>query len=81
MHYSEMMRDPMGVMRRLYDWAGDPLTPETETRMQNWLAEHPQDRYGVNSYSLEQYGLTVDELKPVFADYLGTFDIELEGQP
>ncbi|WNG87561.1 sulfotransferase [Mycobacterium sp. ITM-2016-00317] len=81
MHYSEMMRDPMGVMRRLYDWAGDTLTPETETQMQNWLAEHPQDRYGVNSYSLEQYGLTVDELKPVFADYLGTFDIELEGRP
>ncbi|MGE2729609.1 sulfotransferase family protein [Mycolicibacterium vaccae] len=81
MYYSEMMRDPMDVMRRLYDWAGDPLTPETEERMQNWLLEHPQDRYGRNSYSLEQYGLSVDELKPVFAEYLDTFDIELEGAP
>ena len=81
MYYSEMMRDPMAVMRRLYDWAGDPLTPDVETRMTTWLTEHPQDRYGVNTYSLNQYGLTVDALKPVFREYLDTFDIELEGAP
>jgi Sulfotransferase family len=79
MHYSDMMRDPMDVMRRLYDWAGDPLSEEVEARMRAWLASHPQDRFGVNAYSLEQYGLTVDVLRPVFAEYLDTFDIELEG--
>jgi hypothetical protein len=79
MYYSEMMRDPMDVMRRIYDWAGDPLTSEVETRMRGWLAEHPQDRFGVNAYSLDQYGLSVDKLRPIFADYLDTFDIELEG--
>jgi hypothetical protein len=47
--------------------------------MQQWLAEHPQDKLGVNTYRLDQYGLTVERLKPVFADYLDTFDIELEG--
>ncbi|BDB40927.1 MULTISPECIES: sulfotransferase family protein [Mycobacterium] len=78
MYYHEMMRDPMDVMRRLYDWAGDPLTTETEERMRNWLAAHPQDHYGVNSYSLDQYDLTVEQLKPVFAEYLDTFAIELE---
>jgi sulfotransferase family protein len=79
MHYSEMMRDPMAVMQNLYAWAGDELTDDTEQRMQKWLAEHPQDLYGTNKYSLEQYGLTVDELRPVFDEYLSTFDIELEG--
>lgn len=78
MYYHEMMRDPMDVMRRLYDWAGDPLTPDTETRMQSWLAEHPQGLLGHSSYSLDQYGLSVEELTPVFAEYLGTFAIELE---
>jgi len=79
MHYSDMMRDPMDVMRRLYDWAGDPLREEVESRMQAWLSAHPQDRFGMNTYSLDQYGLTVDALRPVFAEYLDTFDIELEG--
>ncbi|OBI37066.1 sulfotransferase family protein [Mycobacterium colombiense] len=78
MYYSEMMRDPIDVMRRLYDWAGDPLTPETEDAMRAWLAAHPQDFYGINSYNLDEYGLTVEQLKPIFAEYLDTFDIELE---
>jgi hypothetical protein len=81
MYYHEMMRDPMDVMRRIYDWAGDPLTAETEARMQKWLAEHPQDLFGSNAYSLDEYGLTVELLEPIFAEYLDTFDIELEGTP
>jgi hypothetical protein len=80
MYYSEMMRDPMGVMRQLYDWAGDELTSDVEARMQGWLTEHPQNRFALNSYSLDQYGLTVDMLRPVFAEYLSTFDIELENE-
>jgi Sulfotransferase family len=79
MYYSEMMRDPMDVMRRIYDWAGDPLTPDVEIRMQTWLTEHPQDRFAPNAYTLDQYGLTVEMLEPIFAEYLATFDIELEG--
>ncbi|MFZ0833046.1 MAG: sulfotransferase [Mycobacterium sp.] len=78
MYYHEMMRDPMGVMRRLYAWAGDELTPDVEARMQNWLTEHPQDLFGPNKYTLDQYGLTVDMLEPVFEEYLSTFDIKLE---
>lgn len=81
MYYHEMMRDPMDVMRRIYEWAGDPLTAEAEARMRNWLAGHPQDRFALNSYSLDQYGLSVGQLEPVFAEYLDTFDIELEAAP
>jgi hypothetical protein len=81
MYYHEMMADPIDVMQRLYKWAGDDLTPEVEERMRTWLADHPQSKYGLNSYHLEQYGLTVEELQPVFADYLAAFDIELEAAP
>ena len=81
MYYHEMMRDPMDVMRRIYEWAGDPLTAEAEARMRNWLAAHPQDRFALNAYSLDQYGLSVEQLEPVFAEYLDTFDIELEAAP
>jgi hypothetical protein len=81
MYYHEMMNDPMDVMRRIYEWAGDELTDVTAARMQTWLAEHPQDRFAPNTYSLDQYGLSVEKLKPTFAEYLSTFDIELEGNP
>jgi hypothetical protein len=81
MYYHEMMTDPLDVMRRLYDWAGDELTADVESRMQAWLADHPQDRYGLNNYNLEQYGLTVEGIRPAFAEYLDAFDIELEAAP
>jgi Sulfotransferase family len=81
MYYHEMMRDPIDVMRRIYEWAGDELTPETEGRMRKWLADHPQDHYGVNTYRLDEYGLTVEQLTPIFTEYLDTFDIELETAP
>ena len=61
--------------------ADEPLTAETEARIRNWLAEHPQDLFALNTYSLDQYGLTVEQLEPIFAEHLDTFDIEMEGTP
>ena len=79
LHYSALMRDPIGVMRSLYDWAGDELTASTERSMLDWLERNPQDRFGVQPYSLDGTGVTRADLEPVFAEYLAAFDIELEG--
>ena len=78
LHYVDLMRDPIGQMRALYAWAGDELTPEVETAMRTWLAEHPQDRFGTRPYSLEQTGLTKADLEPGYEEYLATFDVALE---
>ena len=79
LHYSALMRDPIGVMRSLYDWAGDELTASTEQSMLDWLERNPQDRFGVRPYSSGGTGVTRADLEPVFAEYLAAFDIELEG--
>jgi hypothetical protein len=79
LHYAALMRDPLGVMRSLYDWAGDELTVSTEQSMLDWLKRNPQDRFGVQPYSLDGTGVTRADLEPVFAGYLSAFDIELEG--
>jgi Sulfotransferase family len=78
LHYADLMRDPIAVMRSLYDWAGDDLTPSTEQAMRDWLDVHPQDRHGVAPYSLDGSGVTRADLEPVFDEYLSVFDIELE---
>lgn len=79
LHYADLMRDPVAVMRSLYDWAGDDLTASTEHAMLGWLEEHPQDRFGVAPYSLEGSGVTRGDLEPIFDEYLSVFDVELEG--
>jgi len=79
LHYANLMRDPIGEMRAIYAWAGEELLPAVEARMKEWLKARPQDRFGPRPYSLEQYGLTKQELVPVFVEYLDRIDIELEG--
>ena len=79
LHYADLMRDPIGVMRSLYVWAGDELTPSTEDAMLTWLQRNPQDRFGVQPYSLDGSGVTITDLEPLFDQYISTFDIELEG--
>ena len=80
LHYADLMRDPIGVMRSLYEWAGDDLTPSTEQAMLDWLERNPQDRFGVQPYSLDGSGVTRADLEPIFDDYLSTFDVELESE-
>ena len=47
--------------------------------MLSWLERHPQDRYGAAPYSLDGSGVTRSELEPIFDEYIGAYDIELEG--
>lgn len=79
LHYADLMRDPVAVMRSLYDWAGDDLTASTERAMLDWLDTHPQNRHGTAPYSLDGSGVTPADLEPIFDEYLSVFDIELEG--
>jgi hypothetical protein len=78
LHYAALMRDPIGVMRSLYEWAGDDLTTSTEQAMLDWLDRNPQHRFGVQQYSLDGAGLSVADLEPIFGEYQARFNIELE---
>ncbi len=70
LYYDDMMRDPIGQMKQVYQWLGFDWTEAAETGMNQWLAENPQGRFGAHSYSLDQWGFTRQELEPYFADYL-----------
>jgi hypothetical protein len=69
-YYDDLVSDPIGAVRRLYGELGDDFTPAAEAGMNAWLAENPQGRFGKHAYSLEQWGLSKDRLRPYFADYL-----------
>lgn len=77
--YADMLRDPIGTLRSLYDWAGDDFTPQAEAAMQGWLSANPQGRFGQHRHSLDQFGLTEATLRPLFEDYLDSIAIESEG--
>ena len=78
LHYADLLRDPVRELRKLYDWLGDPFTEMTESAIRQWLQTHPQGKFGRHRYSLDEFGLSIERLRPLFDDYLGRFSIELE---
>ncbi len=78
LHYAELVRDPIGQIKALYDWAGDELTSDVEASMRRYLDANPQHKLGVAQYTLDEYGLSVEELEPVFAEYLAAIPMELD---
>ncbi|MGP0044525.1 MAG: sulfotransferase family protein [Syntrophobacteraceae bacterium] len=74
--YADLIRDPMAVVRLIYNHFDMALTDETEMAMLRFLAENPQNRHGVHRYSLEEFGLDRDTERRRFEFYTSFFGIE-----
>lgn len=71
--YKDMISDPFAVVRKVYDWYGQPYTPEAEAAMRAWLAGNPQHKHGKHRYRLEDYGLDAAQVQAGFARYQERF--------
>ncbi len=79
LHYAALVRDPLGELRRLSEWDDLPLIPAVEAAMASYVAENPQGKHGRHSYTLEEYGLSVEQAEPFFGPYIERFGIEVDG--
>jgi hypothetical protein len=73
--YPDLMRDPIGVVRTIYERFELELTPETEKRMRRFLERNPKDKSGRHSYSLEEFGLDRERETARYAAYAARFGI------
>ncbi|MEV5845434.1 sulfotransferase [Streptomyces sp. NPDC051985] len=67
--FRAMHRDPVGEVRRLYGWLGEPVTEEFEAGMARWWKENSEKREPNTHPDPAYFGLDVDEIRPLFADY------------
>eukprot|EP01105_Mastigella_eilhardi_P006459 TRINITY_DN18021_c0_g1_i1.p1 TRINITY_DN18021_c0_g1~~TRINITY_DN18021_c0_g1_i1.p1 ORF type:complete len:464 (-),score=148.02 TRINITY_DN18021_c0_g1_i1:362-1753(-) len=70
--YQAITREPLATAARLYERFGIPMSDAAREAMAEWLRTNPQGKYGRAHYSLEQYGLHADELRPLFVEYKET---------
>lgn len=70
LYYKDLMTSPIESMKQIYQWLGDPFTSEVENKMNEWLKNNPQNRFGKHDYSLEEWGFSQADIEPYFADYL-----------
>jgi len=78
LHYADLVADPAGGMRRVYEHFDYPLPPDFQQRANTWVTHHPKDQHGRHVYTMDQFGLTPAMIDRAMADYCREYHIEPE---
>ena len=76
--FDQLIHDPVGSVRAAYQRWQLPFTTAFEEAMRAWLASpaNRSDRYGRYQYSLEPFGLNVEQVRRMFARYSYRFELD-----
>jgi hypothetical protein len=73
--YRQFVADPMASVTQVYRAFQLELGAETERAMQEYVAANPQKRHGTHSYSMDEYGLTPEQVRTRLKFYIDRFDL------
>jgi hypothetical protein len=76
--YLDLVRAPLSVVRRIYEFFDLELTPVAEAAMQRFLQANPKNKDGVHRYSLAEFKLNPQAERRRFQFYLDFFGLEPE---
>ncbi len=76
--YSDFVRDPLRVVREIYEHFEMEWDPEMETRCLTWIADNRQEKHGKHHYSAAYYGIHPEMVEAHFAGYLARYGARLE---
>ena len=76
--FDDFMADDVAMVERIYDLAGQPMTPEARQAMTDFMADHPRGRHGAVNYDLAQLGLDRAERRQGLAFYRDRFKLREE---
>ena len=71
--YHDVMHDPVGAVRRIYDHFGTALSDAHAASIREWIAANPATKHGVHKHSPEQFGLDAELINRRFAPYVERF--------
>jgi hypothetical protein len=75
--HPEIDRDPLGTLRRVYQFLDLELRPDVEAAVGDWHVANRTGTHGAHRYSAEQFGLTTAQLRCDFDFYIRHFDIDV----
>ena len=76
--YLDLMRDPVASIERLYSELGLAFDRRFADTIRSHRGTKPRTEHGVHGYSLEQFGLSADDLRRTFLNYTDHYGIEFE---
>jgi len=78
MYFQDFVADQFGVVEKIYDTFGLPMTGTAADRMRAFIADNPKDKHGIHRYSPEEYGVDPDRIRESFRPYMDRFGLEPE---
>jgi LPS sulfotransferase NodH len=73
--YPDLVADPFGSVKRLYERFALPFTSAFESRMRAFLAANASDKHGVHRYTPASFGLDAARLEQRYAFYTRRYDV------
>jgi hypothetical protein len=74
--YPDLVRNPIEVLRRIYNRLGRDLSCEAELRMRIYLEANSPSRYGRHSYTLAAFDMDPVNLSERFGFYRARFNLQ-----
>jgi hypothetical protein len=77
--FDKFMADDIGMVGRIYEKAGLPLTSTAVAELQQFIAQHPRGKHGRVVYDLQtDFGVDPDTLRKRFDFYFRQFPVKAE---
>ncbi|MEA3300981.1 MAG: sulfotransferase [Pseudomonadota bacterium] len=73
MRYKDLVADPVKAVGTIYERFDMDYTQAAQDGVRRWLAENPAGKHGKHSYSLADFGITEDDIREVYGDYIETY--------
>jgi hypothetical protein len=67
--FRAMFSDPIGEVRGLYEWLGEPVSDEFASRMEQWWKTNAEHREPAPARDPAAFGLDPEAIRPRFAEY------------
>jgi hypothetical protein len=72
--FADLQTDPVNAVARSYEQLGLSFTDDARAHVRLWAEDHKPGHRGTHSYDLADYGLTPEQVREAFGDYLSTYD-------
>jgi hypothetical protein len=73
--HADFHADPMGVVERIYQFIGWEIPDATRARFAERIEEKPELQFGAHRYSIADFGMSEEEAREPFGDYVERFDL------
>ena len=72
--FDDLQTDPVNTVARSYEQLGLEFNDTARASVQGWAESHQPGHRGAHAYDLADYGLTPEQVREAFSDYLANYD-------